>query len=79
MAYGMRCLLCEPGSEMNPPYPRHASTDLIAMQRHVMDVHGYGVDDLQNQKLNTIGPGYYEYTMPDGWVWLSAKLIDDSK
>ena len=74
--YLMRCLLCEPGSEWNPPDPKgHA--DLTKMQEHLMSEHDATQDDLRYQKSSIVEIGIYEYRLPDGRTWLRAWWVRD--
>ena len=61
----MRCLLCA---------RCHDVRDLVYMQKHVMFMHDYTVDDLRSSTKREIAGGYI-WTMPDGKDWLMAVRI----
>lgn len=76
--YILRCQLCQPGTEFNPPQGSDLTTqqtDLVKMQEHLMRDHGYTLLDLQqNQSSQLIGPGYYQYSIK-GVPWLTAYKV----
>jgi hypothetical protein len=65
----MNCLLCSLGTTWHHEL---GSTDLIALQEHLMDEHGYTQDDLRLQRLHQRENGILEYEFPDGKIWLRA-------
>jgi hypothetical protein len=75
MVWHLNCLLCKPGTALNPPAPRYGSQDLILMQEHLMHDHNVSQDDLRNQTNVTLAPNLHEYSLPDGRPWLRAKRV----
>ena len=69
MRWKMKCLLC-------PPSGNNLWWDLVSIQGHVMDVHGYSRWDLQNNTRRPFGAEtpcrHWVYTMPDGKDWMIA-------
>ena len=58
-----RCLLCG-----------RLATDLVVIQEHVMDDHGYSQGDLRRATKREIERGFV-WTMPDGRDWMEALRI----
>lgn len=59
----MRCLLC--------PEPRTPYFNLVEIQEHAMNEHGYTQQDHQRVKSRQ-EDGTYIYQFPDGKDWMSA-------
>jgi len=49
--------------------------DLVRMQEHVMDQHGYSLEDLRANTHTTGSNGTHLYKMPDGVEWLKAEPV----
>jgi len=64
----MTCLLCD----TKPEY-----LDLVAIQEHAMDVHGYTQDDHRQAQRIDIGDGgdHFKWAFPDGKEWMVAKKV----
>lgn len=69
MTYKLRCLLCEAGTTWNLP---KGTSDLVAIQEHLMRDHGVPQEDLQRQTCQVLAPNTYLYVLPDGRFWLYA-------
>ena len=65
MTFYLTCLLCDQGN--NPK----TSPNLVTMQEHLMNEHGYTREDLQKQTKQETDDGYI-YTFADGKDWLHA-------
>ena len=63
MRWEMKCLLC--------PEPRQPYANLVAIQEHAMDEHGYTQADHQ-QVQSWVEGEVYTYTFPDGKDWMRA-------
>ena len=76
MKWCLKCLMCEKLADLGLLDPEQADvhTCLVAIQNHVMKVHGYGLEDLFKQTRSNLGNNHYIYTMPDGVDWLEAEL-----
>lgn len=62
MPWSLKCLLCG-----------YCDGDLVRMQEHVMNAHGYTRYDLQQQRRVQIVPTRFMFYMPDGAAWLHAE------
>jgi len=62
MTYRLKCLICG-----------HEDNNLVAIQEHAMDEHGYAQDDHRRAARRQTEEGAWIYTMPDGIEWLMAK------
>lgn len=63
MAWKLKCLLCN----------EYEDDDLVRIQEHAMDIHGYTEEDHRRAARERIGPDHYRWAMPDGLLWLDAE------
>jgi hypothetical protein len=71
--WNLTCLLCD--SKITELSDRFVTryTDLITIQEHAMNDHGYTQQDHRNAKSREITPNHYIYTFPDGKDWMDAE------
>jgi len=62
--YTLKCLICG-----------HTENNLVALQEHAMDFHGYTQADHRRVSRRIVEHGYI-WTMPDGVDWMEARHID---
>lgn len=62
MIWNLKCLICG-----------HTDTNLVRIQEHAMNEHGYTQNDHRAVTKREIEPGHYIFTFPDGVDWLDAK------
>ena len=62
MPWTMKCLLCNDVT----------STNLVEIQEHAMNEHGYTQDDHRRTTKREIENGGYIFTFPDGADWMEA-------
>ncbi len=63
MKYQLKCLLC--GA---------TDSNLVHIQEHAMNEHGYTQDDHRKVTKRATDEGYI-YTFPDGKDWLEATVV----
>ena len=67
--YELRCLICgEPQEKITPEYP--GKSHLVALQKHVTEVHGVDVQALR--ETTSVTHFAFEYRLPDGRPWMLA-------
>lgn len=71
--WNLTCKLC-------PEAQPFTGNDLVQIQEHAMQEHGVTVADLRaaNSKPNRGTPGaqHFQYSLPDGRLWLDARKVD---
>jgi hypothetical protein len=69
----MTCLIC--GASPQDFVRRAGESDLITIQRHVMEDHDYTQEQLRAQTREQLGDNHYRWTFPDGVAWLEGKKV----
>lgn len=72
--YDLSCLICHSTPDSLPSHP-HRHGALVALQEHVMEDHGYSVDELRASTRIVIDEenAVYQWAMPDGVLWMEAR------
>jgi hypothetical protein len=71
----LTCLIC--GATPQDFVRQAGENDLITMQRHAAEDHGYmSAEQLRQQTREELGPDHFRWTFPDGMAWLEGKKED---